>query len=191
MDAIFFYSAIIGGSFLVIQTILSVIGIGAESLDVGDAGGSAEAVDFDADAAHSMFVHVLSIRALVAFFTFFGLGGLAGNAAGLDPRSTVFVAIGGGLASMLIVAYVMNLLVGLHSSGSLDMSNAIGKTGRVYLRVPAEKKGQGKVHVVVQGRTVEARAVTSGPELATGSAARVVALVDAGTLEVTSAEEKS
>ncbi len=191
MDAIFFYSAVIGGSVLVIQTILSVIGIGAESFDVGDAGEAGEALDFDGDAAHSMFIHVLSFRALVAFFTFFGLGGLAGEASGFESRTTIFLAIGAGLASMLIVAYIMNLLVSLHSSGSLEMKNAVGETGRVYLRVPAEKGGQGKVHVVVQGRTVEARAVTSGPELPTGSSARVVGLVDPSTLEVTSAEEKA
>ena len=188
MEAIFFYSAVIGGSFLVIQTILNVIGIGASSLDIGD-GEVSEAVEFDGDAAHSMFLHVLSLRALVAFFTFFGLGGMAGDAAGLEPRMTIFLAVGAGLASMLIVAYVMNLLMGLHSSGTLDMKNAVGTTGRVYLRIPAEKAGQGKVHVTVQGRTVEARAVTAGPELPTGAAAKVVRLVDSGTLEVQSAEE--
>ena len=61
---------------------------------------------------------------------------------------------------------------------------AVGCAAQVYLRIPARGTGYGKVTVTMQGRTVELNAVTSGPEIATGSAVKIVALREGDTLEV-------
>jgi hypothetical protein len=57
----------------------------------------------------------------------------------------------------------------------------------VYLRVPAAKAGTGKVHLMLQNRTVEYQAVTVGAELPTGAPIRVVGVVNSDTVEVEAA----
>ena len=64
------------------------------------------------------------------------------------------------------------------------IDRAVGCTGTVYLRVPGAKGGAGKVHLALQNRTVEYQAVTAGEEIPTGKPVKVVAVVNADTVEV-------
>ena len=74
-------------------------------------------------------------------------------------------------------------------AGKANLRDAYGriKDGEIYLRVPAQRGGQGRVHVDVQGRRVECKAMTEGPELLPGVAVTVVGLVTANVLLVESA----
>ncbi|OQA23767.1 MAG: hypothetical protein BWY59_02539 [Verrucomicrobia bacterium ADurb.Bin345] len=57
--------------------------------------------------------------------------------------------------------------------GTLNLQNAVGREGTVYLTIPAN--GAGKVSVVVQNRLGEFEATSeSGEELKTGTSIRVV-----------------
>ena len=179
MDDLFYYSALIGGTVLVVQTLMLLIGIGGDEFDA----------DFDAevpdtDAAHLGMVKVLSVKALVAFFTFFGLTGLLARDSGLDLPSAGSIAIVAGAASMFLVAWLMASLSKLHSRGNLDLGQAQGATGTVYLRVHAQGGTGGRVTVELQGRRVECRAITRGEELAVGTPIVVVGQADSNTLEV-------
>ena len=93
-----------------------------------------------------------------------------------SPRSA-------GALALYLVAYLMGALSGLQSKGNLDFKNAVGERGRVYLRVPGSNSGLGKITLALQGRSVECKAVTRGPEIPTGADVRVVS-VTADTLEV-------
>ena len=57
----------------------------------------------------------------------------------------------------------------------------------MYLRIPGAKAGAGKVHLMLQNRTVEYQAVTAGAELPTGAPVKVVAVVNSDTVEVEAA----
>ena len=46
----------------------------------------------------------------------------------------------------------MKLLYSLKESGNIDFQNAIDQIGTVYLTVPPNESGPGKVRVMVQGR---------------------------------------
>jgi len=59
---------------------------------------------------------------------------------------------------------------------SFDINGALNKTGTVYIPVPANSAGTGKVNVVVLGRTYELNALTAGPALETGAAILVKAV---------------
>jgi membrane protein implicated in regulation of membrane protease activity len=181
--------AVIGGTVLVVQTILITVGAGSDGdadVDAGDLHDGDVHDVHDASHAHGAdsFLKIFSFKTLVAFVTFFGLGGLASAKGGTAEAPSLLVALGAGAIALFLVAYLMGALSRLQSKGNIDLKNAVGKAARVYLQVPGERAGSGKVTVAVQGRKVEARAVTAGAAIPTGTEVRVVGVDDADTLEV-------
>ncbi|MFM8978923.1 MAG: hypothetical protein ACKOSS_00435 [Planctomycetia bacterium] len=176
--------AIAGGGILLVQVVLQLLGLaGAGDFDgthghVGDAGSG----DPGADA--SWFFGVLSFKALVAFAGFFGLSGLALYEPLTAAGTRLAIAGAAGTGGMLLVAFLLRSLRRLGSSGTLDVRNAVGSVGSVYLRIPAYGRGAGKVTLEVQGRSVELPAITDGDEIATGQRVKVVALSGDDTLKV-------
>ena len=69
------------------------------------------------------------------------------------------------------------------------VQRALGKNATVYLRIPGQKSGAGKVTVDVNGREVEYEAMTTGPEIATGARVQVVGVLGPDTLEVAEASQ--
>ena len=66
----------------------------------------------------------------------------------------------------------------LQYDGTLNIQNAIGLTGTVYLTVPALRTAPGKVNVTVQEQLREFEAVTDRTTpIPTGSSIRVVGLL--------------
>ena len=86
---------------------------------------------------------------------------------------------------MFLVAWMMRALHRLKAEGTVRIDRAVGATGTVYLTVPANRSGAGKVTLVVQERTMEYQAVTSEhSELPTGTKVVAVAVLGPGTIEV-------
>ena len=87
-----------------------------------------------------------------------------------------------GIALVAIVMYLFRLLAKMQASGNIDVNTmAVGCTGRVYLTIPGERKGEGKVQITIGGAVREYNAVTeSETPLKTGTPIRVVdALIQA------------
>ena len=177
VDTVYFYCAVVGGVVLVVQTVM-VLAFGSDS--------SADADPSDVvDGAHGdAFLKVLSFKTIVAFVTFFGLTGLASRHGGYGATLSAGLAVFAGVLAVYMVAGLMAALARLQSQGNVEVENAVGGTGRVYLRVPGRRAGEGKVTVEIQDRTVECRAVTEGDELPTGANVRVVAVEAANVLRV-------
>ncbi|HKB41952.1 MAG TPA: hypothetical protein VKD72_36330, partial [Gemmataceae bacterium] len=82
-EMVYLTCAIVGGTLLVCQFLLGLLGLGdhhdaAGDHDIHDAGShDAHGGHGDHDAHNSWFVGVLTFRSLVAALTFFGLAGLA------------------------------------------------------------------------------------------------------------------
>jgi len=167
--------AVAGGTVLLGQLGLNLFGIGDADADLGDVD-----AELEGDAA----LNVLSVRAISGFLCAFGLMGWKGSASGWNPTVTLFSAFGAGLAIMLLVAVIMRMFVRMNAEGNLDPKGAIGRTAQVYLKIPAEMSGKGKITVSIQGRTMEFDAVTAGAELPTGSACRLVDMTTEDTFEV-------
>jgi hypothetical protein len=189
---VYLLCATIGGTVLLIQTLLLVFaGHGADGdvhldADLHDGDLSHGDTSHGGPEAHDAgdFLKMLSLKTVVAFLTFFGLAGLASAQGGFSPASTLVVALGAGSVAFYMVAYLVVCLSRLQSKGNLDPRNAVGETGQVYLRVPGQRSGQGKVLVEFQGRKVDMKAVTAGGEIPSGSPVRVVALSSKDTVEV-------
>jgi hypothetical protein len=203
METIYLISATVGGTILVCQVLLMFLGFGEH----GDAGDHDVTLDHDVhvdvdghevhtgdhhDTAHeheaSWFARNLSFRSLVAFFTFFGLAGMAGHAKELEPPLHLGVALAAGCGAFFIVGWLMQSMKKLKADGTVRIDRAVGRKGTVYLTVPAQKAGLGKVTLNLQNRTVEYQALTAQQELATGSPIVVVSVVNSDTVEVASAD---
>jgi hypothetical protein len=127
---------------------------------------------------------MISFRTVVAAMAFFGLTGLAADAAELPIGTTLLLAVAVGLAALYGTYWMVQLLGRLRSEGTVRLENALGRHGTVYLRIPGERSGVGKIQLNLQNRTMEYLAMTPGPELPTGAKVVVVQLVTPDTLEV-------
>ena len=177
LEIILFIIASSSTLILIIQTVLSVIGAGddgdfdgCESDLVENASASADVksgkANFDADG-----LRIFTMRGILAFLMVGCWVGFIGIIAEIPPVAALLCALASGTASLFGIAKLMQLLMSLHHDGTLKVSNAIGQVGTVYIRIPGDEKGVGKVSVTVQERFCEFDAVTeSGEELKTGEA---------------------
>jgi len=117
---------------------------------------------------------LLTIRNVVAFFAVFSWVGIAMIHANASVPLTIIVSFLCGLSMMGIMAAIFFALWKLQGSGNVEMSGAKGKQANVYLTIPANRAGTGKINVVVQGKPVEMDAVTdSGQPISTGTVVKV------------------
>lgn len=165
---IFAVFAIPATVILVIQTVLLLLGMGSESgADAADDG--ADDGGFAEDGIDPG-LRIFTVRGLVAFFAVGGWIGIALIDQGLQIVTASLLALAAGTLALLFVAWLFKVLLHLQSSGNVDIANATGKTGNVYLRIPGGGRGSGKVTLTIQERTREFDAVTeNGQELPTGS----------------------
>ena len=178
IQQIFWGISIVFSVLFVIQFVLSIIGIDFDAdaeADIGDADG----VDgLDADFT------LLSVRSIIAFFTFFGWTGVVALSGGVGAVMAILLASSAGFAAMLVVAYIFYLFIKLQSSGTLNLDNAIGGTGEVYLIIPGDEGGIGKVQMKVQGSLRELDAITTGESIPTGAPIQVIDVLENGMLLV-------
>ena len=131
---------------------------------------------------------LLSVRSIIAFFTFFGWTGVLVLKSGGGVWAAIGFASLSGLAAMFIVGYIIYLFTRLTEDGNINLSKALYSTGEVYLSIPANKNGQGKVHIKIQGALKEVDAVTNGDALPTGSTIKVVEILDDNLILVEQAD---
>ena len=185
---IFYCIAIPASVILLIQTVLTFIGIG----DGAEADADADVdIPDDADTPDGVFggdtvtethdfvglegLRVLTLRGIIAFFVVFGWVGVVMDSFDIKLYITIPVAFVCGVAIMFVLALIFRSLMKLRNNGNIDNKNAIGVSGKVYLTVPPSRQGQGKVQIIVQGAFVEREAVTDDPSpILTGSEIVVV-----------------
>ena len=187
--AVYFWSALVGCTLLLLQVILQVIGLGADAdIDAGSPDVDVDAGLDGADPAHgtvgNLFFGILSFKALVAFAGIFGLTGLSLDGDDYSSFQRAAISVVAGVVAMVVVGMLMRMLYNLGSSGSIVLRNALGHQAQVYLRIPAAGEGRGKVTLELQGRTVELDAVTDGDAIGTGKVVRVVEVLGNETLKV-------
>ncbi len=185
MDTAFLICAALGATLLLCELIAGMLGFGHEH-DT-DVGGDHDTDTDNTEGHGNSLFGMLSVRTVTAAVLFFGLGGLTARYYAAEEWQAFGAAAGAGALALYLVATVMRSLKGLRSDGTVRIDRAVGTTGTVYLRVPGARGGAGKVHLMLQNRTVEYQAVTAGGELATGKPVKVVAVVSPDTVEVEAA----
>lgn len=119
-------------------------------------------------------LRVFTLQTVVAFLTVFSWSSIAAISAGSNPKTSMLVGFALGVVGMVAVAKLVQVSTRLAENGTLNLQNAIGETGKVYLPIPSEGAGTGKVMLCVQGSMIECEAVTQGGPLRTGQSVRVV-----------------
>lgn len=186
MVTVFTVCAIVGSVILILQFLLTLIGLDHDNADIGEVGDDLELGDEYVDAHHgsSIIFGVLSFRSVVAAVALFGIGGRGALEAGLSPYFSLVVAIAFGALALFLVAWLMRTLYGLKSDGTVHIQNCLGMPATVYLGIPGKKAGKGKVTVSVQNRTMEYAAITDDDEIPTGSQVVIIGIAGLDTLEV-------
>jgi hypothetical protein len=206
LHVIFMIAAIIGGTVMVCQFVLTVIGLSGDSGDAfdGDLPGGDVPGDFssyDGAAHHTSWDHaaegdvshpdstwlfgVLSFRTLIAGAAFFGIAGEAALNSGYSRGISLTIAVLFGVGAMYGMYWLMRGISQLASSGNERIGAAVGKQAVVYVPIPANEKGLGKIHMTLQNRTVEVQAASiEGEPLRTGEEVEVVEIRNSDTVTV-------
>lgn len=147
--------------------------------DISDAGADPGAgLDSGANQGSAIAgLHLFSIRGIVAFFTLFGWSSLCFLQIGFPTPLAVLLGVPVGLTGMVCIAIILREALKLQYDGTLNIQNAVGLSGTVYLTIPALRTAPGKVNVTVQEQLREFEAVTDRTiPIPTGSSIRVVGL---------------
>lgn len=141
-----FIIASIATLLLVIQIILILFGFSHD----GD-------VDFDDfDGGLSIF----TVKGLTAFFAVGGWSGMVASTNGLKEIWTVLIAFLAGILALFTVYIIFRQINRLQSAGNLNFDKAVGKTATVYVAIPENMSGKGKITLTLQERFIEIDAMT-------------------------------
>jgi len=190
---IFYMIAIPSTVILLIQTILLMFGLGDghdadfDADSDGDVLGDHD-LSHDMEAAHASGLRILTIRGIIAFLAMFGWTGVAALDMGAQTPVAFALAFLSGIVALIVVALIIRASFKLQQSGNLDMQNAVGQIGEVYLTIP--KDGHGKVTLVVQERYLEMDAVCHERTVKNGEQVKVVSVTPSNTLIVSPLYEK-
>ena len=186
LEKVFAYIAIPATLIMIIQIILLLIGMdGHGDADV-DADGDIP-VDSDGDPIDGIGdgLRLFTVRGVIIFFAIFGWSGLLLLSNGAGTALSIILAVLFGSIALVLTAYAMKLMMKLQYDGTVKASNTIGKSGTVYLTIPAERTGKGKVSIVVQEVLSEFDAMTdNNSPLLSGSEVVVLAVTGENTLIV-------
>ncbi len=127
---------------------------------------------------------VLSLRTIVAALAFFGLAGLAAQEADCTPFTSILIAAAAGLGAMYAVYAMLRGMRSLRAEGTARIQRAVGQQATVYLRIPAQQKGAGKIQINLQNRTMEYLATTPGDAIPSGATVVVTKILGSDTVEV-------
>ena len=169
----------------VIQTVMTFIGADAGGDFDADAGGGLDVNMDDAASAMGTGMNLLTFRNLINFLLGFGWTFILLQKSISSTGVLLVISVLVGLALVAIVMYMFKWLSGMQQSGTIDVYKAaVGCQGKVYLTIPGERAGEGKVQITINNSVREYAAVTDGPTLKTGQRIRVVEAVSSNTLLV-------
>jgi len=187
------------------QFVASLIGMSGGDVDVEggsdvdvDADMDADGVDLDDIEAHSIeeagesivAFRILSVRAILAFFTLFSWAGALYLDAGKSLSHSLVLAVVWGLGAWLFVAVLIHWLRKLAETGTQQLSTCVGSRGTVYLDIPAD--GQGEVRVTVSGVVSMVRARAAGAEqIKAGTPVQVLRMLDGSSVEVAPVQDRT
>ena len=176
LEQLFWGMSLIFSVLFVIQFVVSLFGFDFDAdveADIATGDGGIEA-DFS----------LLSLRSVIAFFTFFSWTGVLMIKNGASLLAILVGSTFSGLLAFGIVAYLLYLFTKFNQSGTVDMEQALFQKGEVYLTVPGGKEGMGKVQIQLGQNLKELRAITDGDALPTGSKIRVIEVLEDNLLVV-------
>jgi len=172
IEKIYWCIAIPFSVLFLIQIILTFFG---GDIDDVEADGDADAsIDHDT----GIEFQFITLKNLVAFFTIFGWAGIACLDGELGIGKTLIISFISGFIMMTIMASIVYFMGKLTDSGTLNINHAIGRTGSVYLTIPAKRNGLGKIQIKVQGLQTLDAMTDYEEDIKTGAVVDVVEILN-------------
>lgn len=172
--------AIASSLIFIIETVLTFIGADVEmdmdtDFDIADGG-------FEGDPSMNLY----TFRNLVNFLLGMSWTAILLNEQIKSKALLMLIAFAVGAAIVFAVMMMFKGLSKMQQSGNINVfESAVGCSGKVYLTVPGERKGQGKVQININNSVREYDALTdSEDDLKTGTSIKVTEALDASTLLV-------
>ena len=173
----------------IIQTIATFLGAdtGGDFDTDFDAGGMDAPDGFDhpdIDMGHGG-MNLYTFRNLVNFILGFGwtailLGGKISSTFWL-----IVLAVAVGVTLVTVVMFLFKWLSSMQQAGNIDIyKSAVGCQGQVYLTIPGERSGEGKVQISISGSVREYTALTDSGTLKTGTPIKVLEVINDSTVLV-------
>ncbi len=190
MERVYYLCALVGGTVFALQFVSTLLGFGSDhDLDGGDLhdvdpGEMHDGGDGHADAHGHGFTSLLTFRTLIAGLAFFGFSGMAAVTNQVPQFPSLIIALCSGGVAVYGLAWLMRSLYRLRADGTVTIDQTVGCPGLVYLTIPGNNAGLGKVTVQLPDRTMEYAAMTAGETLLTGTPVVVRHVVKSDTVEV-------
>lgn len=178
-QSVYWAFAISGTILFIISVVLSMFGASSDFADTD------MNMDGEIDLPHPdtgfLDLKFLSFRTVLAFLTMFGWGGVVFGEHGWIGLVGAFLC---GAIMMVIAAFVIAGLLKLQQNGTTSNAALVGKFGTVYLTIPGNRTGAGKVNVNLGTATHEIRAFAD-EAIGTGRKVRIAAHLGNGDFLVT------
>ena len=159
----------------VIQMVLTFVGVDTDDGLSADFDG-----DMDIDGPFQFF----SLRNLIHFFLGFGWGGVCFYSTFTSKAWVIIFALLTGLLFVLLFFIIVKQIMKLNKDNSFQISDTLDKVADVYLSIPEEKSGKGKIQISVKGAFHELDAMTEGEKIPTGGKVKVLEIIDNQTVLV-------
>ncbi len=175
-EQIFWGIAVVSSTLFVIQFILSMIGMADMDTDI----------DKDFHFEESGGLDLISVRGILAGLMLFGWTGVVILSSGGNLTEAFAWSLVAGILALVGVAYLLKLFLKLQDEGHrANLWNAVDEIAEVYLRIPPNKEGAGKINLVLGNTYQELEAVThSSKAIPTGAKVKVVQVLDGNLLLV-------
>ena len=169
---LFWGCAILSSFVFLVQASLTLLGMDGDSDFDLDASVSGDTMDLGGG------LSLFSVRSFVNFFVGFGWAGVSFY--NIIPVSWLLYIVAAivGCGFVWLYFFIRRQAMRLQSDGSINVKKCVGAHCDVYLRIPAENSGTGKIQISINGSIHEFPAVTYGAMLPSNSHVRVVDITD-------------
>lgn len=162
----FWFVAIPVSLIFIIQTIMTFLGVDSSDGLEADFDGNFS----DVDAPFQLF----SLRNLINFLLGFSWTGISFYSTISNSIILVALSLSVGVLFIYLFFILMQQIQKLAENNSFNINNTLNKTAEVYLTIPENKKGKGKIMISVNGAFHELDAITENEKIPSGSMVKVV-----------------
>jgi len=173
---VFWTCAVVASLIFIIQMVLTMIGMDSSDMDV------------DFDGADTMDLggglNLFTIKNLMGFLVGFGWTGVCFYSSITNVFLLIAIAFIVGCLFVGIFVFIYKQTKKLEHNGAFSINGVKGSVANVYLRIPGNNGGKGKVQVSQNGSVHELDALTDGEDIASGGKVKIVEIVDQETVKV-------
>jgi len=172
----FWFIAIPTSLIFIIQVIMTFLGVDA-------ADGIEPDFDSNLDGADAPF-QLFSLRNLINFLLGFSWAGISFYNIISNGPLLILLSLAVGAFFVYMFFLIIRQIQKLAEDNSFKIVNTLHKTADVYLTIPGNKKGKGKIMISVKGAFHELEAMTEQDKIASGSVVKVVKIESGNILIV-------